>query len=158
MVKRLALDLKGGPGMNVQPFILTWDRFVEGLVARKTISPLTGAYLRTYKKRASNRGSSQAESRFTFEKKKGRGPWSMQKEEENFSVECLIYFELLANGQSEDFALKVLASFFKGTHNLPNKTIALNMAKQELSFAKKLETEGRQKLTYSKRKGPKQEP
>ena len=99
MVKRLALDIKGGNGLDVPARQMTWSEFVDELVEDHVIFPQTGSLMKLIQRRASNRGSSQAEARFKFseadsfldrfrssklEKMKGSG---------NFPVSLLVYTE-----------------------------------------------------------------
>ena len=122
MVKRLALDLKGGPAGRVAPIVLTWDGFVSELVANGVISPTTGYQMRFFKKRATNRGSSMADGRFTVEgswKRFLRGGWDMVKSEENMPAEAFIYMHLVDNDFSRAFAKVVLTDAVNAIRGLP---------------------------------------
>ncbi|MCG8472393.1 MAG: hypothetical protein MI742_11105 [Desulfobacterales bacterium] len=68
MVKRLAMDLKGGPKLDKPARQLTWSQFINELVEEGVIFPKTGSLLKLLKRRASNRGSSGANARFDFSK------------------------------------------------------------------------------------------
>ncbi|MCG8471530.1 MAG: hypothetical protein MI742_06690 [Desulfobacterales bacterium] len=109
MVKRLALDLKGGPSLMARAVQMTWNDFLAEQEEKKVLSKQTGALLRAFKRRASNRGSSEATPLFRFEKYKfGKALGKSAKEGNNFPAELLIYSELVSRGVPKQEAFDVL--------------------------------------------------
>ena len=109
MVKRLAIDLVGGPGLNQPAHALTWHEFLWEMVQQKAVMPETANLMAHFKRRADNRGSSQADARFQFKgaQRFGKGLASGVKGEENMPAELFLYTDLKARGVDEEVAMDI---------------------------------------------------
>ena len=127
MVKRLTLDLKGATRDDI-PIQMTWDDFVDELVNNGVIAYAIGVAMKKIRRRASNRGSSQADARFKTQGswlKHLRRGWRMDKEAENFDVEIFVYLELIASGVDKAQAKQTLMDWLSisyGQNDVPTLT------------------------------------
>ena len=110
MVKRLALDLKGGPALREPAYIMTWDDFIRELYEKGVVGRKTAFLLNCFQRRANNRGSSKAEPRFIFREK------ALVKERKIEVFPLLIpYFELREAGFNNNEALNTMAYYIMHT-------------------------------------------
>lgn len=120
MVKRLAFDLRGATRSDI-PIKMTWSNFVDELVDNGVIAYPTGVAMKKFRRRASNRGSSQADARF---KTRGswlehlRRGWRMDKEDDNFDAETFVYLELRSKGFSHTQARQTLIDWLAITYDV----------------------------------------
>ncbi|MCG8470731.1 MAG: hypothetical protein MI742_02620 [Desulfobacterales bacterium] len=103
MVKRLALDLKGGPGLNQPAFQMSWDAFLKELEEKRHISRKMRFNLTFFMRRANNRGSSGADARFQFSRFKLEDRKMM-----NRPAQLLIYAEAMERGKTRKDAVTLM--------------------------------------------------
>ena len=114
MVQRLALDLKGGSGLDVPARQMLWSEFVDELVDASVVFPQTGSLMKLMKRRASNRGSSGAAARFDFSKadnlleRFSKAKLAKFKGEKGFPTSLLIYSEARGHRYTMDEARQFL--------------------------------------------------
>ena len=138
MVKRLAMSLKGQGGEPA--FTISWREFIEELYSEDVVTKVSSILLRSFRKRASNRGSSGADPRFQFEgswkdRFRGKGV-KILKESDNFPIEVLVYLELRERGWDDGVALDVLVDWLNYTMNGSYEEV-LAMAHAMVAMAKK---------------------
>ena len=114
MVKRLALDLKGGPSLSEPAYPMAWNDFVSELVAMRAVKPSTAALLCLFQRRADNRGSSEAAPRFRFSGSAlDEGMRAVEKGERNLPGDLLVYVEYVARGGDREQAMVDLVASLK---------------------------------------------
>ena len=117
MVKRLALDLQGGPNLRESASLLTWENFIQELFEKGTVGRKTAYLLSLFKRRASNRGTSGATPRIEFQ-----GKQMTKKTGANFLPQLFAYSELRESGFDIDSALDVMDEQFSSTDRLHTNT------------------------------------